>query len=514
MDRLPDRSNQGFRKFGHIHQPLLCLATVAIGLRNLSARGRREATARCCLVVVLGAIMAMLVGTSCARAQPGFSPDLVERGRYLALAGDCTACHTKPGGKAFAGGYAIQSPMGPIYSSNITPSKIAGIGHYILADFTRALRKGVIRGGAHMYPAMPYTAYQALSDGDIAALYAYFMAGVMPVDTQAAKTHLAFPFNLRISMVAWNALFLADKRFIADPAKPAAWNRGAYLVGALEHCSDCHSPRGFLMGESRSRALAGGSLGAWYAPNITSDANAGIGAWSHADLVRYLRTGATAHSQAGGGMAEAVSDSLQHLTPADLDAIATYIQTVAPVADAAQLGPRTAQGRLAHFEAALRGGPVSYHASTPPSGAMLYSGNCATCHGPTGAGSRGGTFPALYRNSATGAHRPDNLIAAVLNGVQRNAAGQRAYMPSFGAGSHVQPLDDAEIASLSAYVLTSMGDPSARVSAADVATRRAGGPTAPIVTAVRWAMPIAALVVVALFLWWMLRRRRRIRPAY
>lgn len=456
------------------------------------------------LVGLAGLVVALGLGIAAAPIAPAPSPapapapDLVESGRYLAVAADCTGCHTKPGGKPFAGGYPIASPMGTIYSSNITPSRTAGIGRYSSAEFARLLRKGIRADGAHVYPAMPYTAYAGLSDADVAALYAYFMHGVKAVDSRPPETKLPFPFNLRLSMAAWNLLFLDDRRFKPDPARSASWNRGAYLAGSLEHCSACHSPRKFLMQENHSKPFAGGSLGMWYAPNITSDVNAGIGSWSQADLVRYLRSGATAHAQAGGGMAEAVSDSLQHLSATDIDAIAVYVKSIAPVPDEAQTRPRTALGEPAHFEQALRGAPVTTEPVGAPDGARLFSGNCATCHGPTGGGSRDGTFPALLRNSATGAARPDNLIATILTGVHRDAAGQRAYMPAFGTGSHVQSLSDAEIAAVSEYVLTSLGDGPVRVTAGDVALRRAGGPTAPLVIAVRWGLPLAAAVLALL----------------
>jgi mono/diheme cytochrome c family protein len=455
------------------------------------------------LLIMIGPVQEALASPSYST----FAPDLVERGRYLSVAGDCTGCHTRPGGRPFAGGYAIKSPMGPIYSSNITPSIVAGIGGYTRADFARAMRKGIRRDGAYLYPAMPYTAYQGLSDADVAALYAFFTVGVNRVDVPAPKTHLPFPFNLRVSMAGWNLFFLSDKRFAASPTRSAAWNRGAYLVGSLEHCSACHSPRGPLMNESSSHPFAGGSLGTWFAPNITTDTNAGIGAWSRADLVLYLKTGSTAHAQAAGGMAEAITNSLQHLTNTDIDAVATYIRSIAPVADAKQAGPRTAQGRPARYEPTLRGSPVTYQAAVP-TGAQLYSGNCAACHGATGNGSKSSAFPSLHHNSATGDFRADNLIATILNGVQRDHSKQQSYMPGFGNSSPVQSLNDEEIAALSSYVIANMGDGFTKVSEADVALQRAGGSPPSIITAVRWGIPIAALVFFGLIVTLALRGRR------
>jgi mono/diheme cytochrome c family protein len=203
------------------------------------------------------------------------SPDqatLIEQGRYLAVAGDCMACYTKPeDGKPFAGGYGIASPLGTIFSTNITPSKTAGIGNYTEAQFARALQQGVRADGGQLYPAMPYTSYAGMTDVDVHALYTYFMHGVAPVDEMPPRTKLPFPFNIRLSMVAWNLLFLDDRRFVPDTTKSPEWNRGAYLSVVMERCDACHTPRNLLMAKIRGKAFAGAPIGSWYAPNITSD---------------------------------------------------------------------------------------------------------------------------------------------------------------------------------------------------------------------------------------------------
>jgi mono/diheme cytochrome c family protein len=290
------------------------------------------------LWIILVAITATL--SLVARAQ-NFPAAEVERGRYLAVAGDCGSCHTNPaGGKSFAGGYAIPSPLGPIYSTNITPSKTFGIGAYTEDQFERAVREGLRADGGHLYPAMPYTAYSKLSNVDVRALYAYFMQGIPPVDARVRATRLPFPFNLRWSMALWNALFLSHARFRRNPTRSAEWNRGAYLAEALEHCSACHTPRNFLMAERSDRTYAGAAVGPWYAPNITSDPISGIGGWTGAELVQYLKTGAVhPKSQAAGGMAEAITNSLQYLTDSDLSALVTYIQAIPPIREAAATRP-------------------------------------------------------------------------------------------------------------------------------------------------------------------------------
>ena len=237
---------------------------------------------------------------------------LIQRGKYLSTAGDCVACHSVPGGKPFAGGLALPTPIGEIIATNITPSKTAGIGNYTLEQFSDAVRKGIRADGQHLYPAMPYTSYAKVSDDDIQAMYAYFMNAVPPVDTPTQATALPFPFNIRLSMAGWNLLFLDNKVFVADAARDAEWNRGAYLVQGLTHCGTCHTPRNLLMAEMPSKELAGGDVGTWHAPNITSDLNSGIGGWDTAELVAYLKTGESlGKGQAAGPMAEAVDHSLQ-----------------------------------------------------------------------------------------------------------------------------------------------------------------------------------------------------------
>lgn len=449
-----------------------------------------------------------------AHAQPAFPPAEVERGRYLTVAGDCTACHTAPvrrGSPApvpFAGGYPIVSPLGAIISSNITPSRAHGIGAYTEADFARALRQGIRRDGAHLYPAMPYTAYAGLSDADIHALYAYFMQSVAPVEQDPPKTALPFPFNVRASMALWNGLFLNSARVIPDPKHDAQWNRGAYLVEALEHCSACHSPRGLLMNESRSARFAGGSLGAWYAPNITSDPVAGIGGWRREELVSYLKTGrAPGKAQAAGGMAEAVTHSLQHLTDADLEAIAAYIATIPPAGDHREAKPAYGFGAAFTSDPALRG--ESWEAKAED-GAALYSGLCASCHGVTGQGSRDHAYPSLVGNTTVGAARADNLVAVIREGVDRDAAGHHSLMPGFGADSPVQTLSDADVARVATYVRARFGPGGPAVTADDVSTLRRGGPTPLLVRLVQIGLPVGVLAVLVAAA--ALVRRRRSRP--
>ncbi|AIF48280.1 c-type cytochrome [Dyella japonica] len=453
---------------------------------------------RACL---LGWLMLALVAPHASSADA-----VAERGRYLATAADCAACHTQPGGgEAYAGNYAIESPLGTIWSSNITPSKNYGIGNYDEREFARALREGVRKDGAHLYPAMPYTSYAKLSDEDIHALYVYFMTEVTPVDRASTETHLPFPFNLRFSMAAWNVLFLDGKRFSANASHDEAWNRGAYLAEALEHCSACHTPRGWLMQELSRQAYAGAPLGSWYAPNITSDPVSGLGGWSDAELGQYLKTGRVpGKAQAAGGMAEAITHSLSQLSDADIAALVRYVRSIPPIKDATVQRPAFAWPGSPMPESAIRG-----TANEAVSGPSLYSGLCASCHGARGEGSRDGYYPSLTHNSTVGASRPDNLVAVVLFGVDRTVAGKHVLMPHFAEGSYVQTLDDAQVAAVLSYVRQTFG-PGDSMNAGDVARIRQGGSPPVLLGLVRYGALVVLGIFVLLFGWWFGCRRRKL----
>lgn len=458
------------------------------------------------LLIALG----LLAGVShTARAD-----DAVERGRYLSVAADCVACHTSPKqGKPYAGGYAIASPLGEIWASNITPSTSHGIGNYTEADFAKAVREGVRKDGARLYPAMPYTSYAKLTDEDIHALYVYFMQAVAPVDEEARTTELPFPFSVRSSMAVWNLLFLDKTPFKPDPAQSAQWNRGAYLVEGLAHCSSCHSPRGLMMQEVGGKAFAGGSLGDWYAPNITSHPISGIGGWTDDELAQYLKTGrAEGKGQAGGGMAEAVTNSLSKLRDEDISAIVTYLRTVPAVAD-----KDATRAAFAWGDAATAPGEPAIRGTDAPiaSGAVLYSGLCASCHGSRGEGSNDGYYPSLVHNSTVGMVRPQNLVATIIGGIDREVDGEYVLMPHFSEGSYVQALSDADIAAVATYVRTTFG-PGDQVTEAQVALIRDGGEKPLLAKIARLWLPLlilglAAFVVVILLVRraWTRRKQRR-----
>lgn len=450
------------------------------------------------------AFAALALGFANADAQPSaqkFSAKEIEQGRYVAIAGDCAACHTapvhpgeKPSGE-MAGGYPINSPLGAIYSSNITPSSRYGIGAYSEAEFARAVRSGIRRDGAPLYPAMPYPSYAKLTDADIHALYAYFMTAVKPIDSAAPTTNLPFPFNIRTSMRIWNAMFVDEQKIAADPARSAQWNRGRYLSETLGHCSTCHSPRGLMMQESKSAPLSGGPLGSWFAPNITPDKVSGIGGWSREEIARYLSTGSVpGKGQAAGEMAEAVTHSFSRMNPADVQAIAEYIATVPAVRDDSDKQAAYSFGHSANFETALRGD------SKPALGSKLYSGLCAACHGRNGDGSPDGTIPSLHHNSTVGASRSDNLVSVILHGVDRTVGDRHVLMPGFGEASFVQSLTNAQIADLATFVRQTFG-PGDSVTEKQVAVARTGSSFSIILLVVRSAMVLGALLLAGIAFW-------------
>jgi len=464
----------------------------------------------------LGALLTFLASTAaagpCHAAEPADQPAAVtSRGEYLATAADCAACHTAPRGRPFAGGLPIGTPLGTIYSTNITPSADFGIGRYTEEDFSRALRRGVRRDSANLYPAMPYTSYAKFTEDDVRALYVYFTQAVKPVEEPAPPTQLPFPMNIRASMLAWNLLFLDTAAFVPEPHQTAEWNRGAYLVQGAAHCSTCHTPRGFLMQEESSRALSGAQVGPWYAPNITSDPISGIGRWTKDELAAYLRTGhVSGKAQAAGSMAEAVQDSFQHLAAADIDAIATYVKSVPAVHDPADDVSRFTAGKMFSELAASRGRDgIASDSDADPSGAALFQGNCSSCHAAGGQGSKDGYYPSLFTNSATGAKNATNLIAAILYGVDRTTSRGQAFMPGFGGhATDANPLSDRNIVALGNYVLAHYGSADTAITEPQVAEERRGGPSSPLLVLARAGMAAAAIVVCLAIAFLIFRRRK------
>jgi mono/diheme cytochrome c family protein len=304
------------------------------------------------------------------------SANLVERGQYLARAADCEACHTAPGGMPFAGGLAFVLPFGTLYSTNITPDPETGLGRYSDADFLKALHGGIDREGRHLYPAMPFTSYTYIADSDALAIKAYLFS-LKPVHAPPPDDRLAFPFNQRWLMGIWSFLFNPDQRIEPNIARSAEWNHGAYLVEAMGHCGECHTPRNLFQAPDNRQKFAGVVAAGWRAYNITNDRDSGIGAFSDTELSQYLATGhANGHGTSAGPMAEAVDKSLSKLAQSDIAAMVVYLRSVPAISTPDLAAPKATLAPSDHRQ--------SVAANVDPLGKAVFEGTCAGCHGWTG----------------------------------------------------------------------------------------------------------------------------------
>jgi len=394
------------------------------------------AAALCAAVVGIGAaVLPWRAIAPIARPDASvYSSTTIARGQQLAALGACAECHTSVNGIVNAGGRPIETPFGIIYSTNITPNEATGIGAWSYPAFERAMREGIHRDGKHLYPAFPYTHFAKASEADLQALYAYLMAQA-PVRAEAPKSQLRFPFNLRPLMAGWNALFHRAETFRADPAKSEAWNRGAYLIEGLGHCSACHSPRNALGAEQHGQYLAGGFAEGWEAPALTSLSQAPI-PWSEDELFAYLRTGESRfHGVAAGPMAPVVKE-LTALPDDDIRAMAIYLASF----NEGAIDRSAQQTRAAQLETATK---VTF---APSPGAQLYQGACAVCH-EVGGLPLFGSRPSLALNSNLHSTQPDNLIQVILHGIAKPAVSDLGYMPAFK-----DSMSDAQIAELVSFL--------------------------------------------------------------
>jgi mono/diheme cytochrome c family protein len=424
------------------------------------------------VIVFAGALTYALVPTHTrpiAVEQPAESAaGSIERGRYLAVAADCTACHTAPGGKPFAGGLALDSPLGAIYSTNITPDMDSGIGKFTLDDFDRAVRHGIDDEGVTLYPAMPYPSYARMSDEDVAALYDYFMHAVAPVSSSAHANSIPWPLSIRWPLAIWRKLFAPSPD--APPFNASRYTdplvaRGAYLVEGPGHCGTCHTPRALTLQEkalddSSNFYLAGGQrVGGWTAVNLRGNTADGLGNWSKEDIVATLRTARNSQQAVvGAPMNDVVVHSTQFLSDPDLQAIAAYLKTLTPTP-----GNRSTFAPNPATAAALAAGHEANR------GAELYVDNCAACHRTDGEGSPK-VLPKVAGNSSVLAEDPSSLISLVLGGSSlpgTAAAPSPLGMPGFG-----WRLDNEEVAELLTFVRSSWGNHAPSVSAGEVAQVR------------------------------------------
>jgi mono/diheme cytochrome c family protein len=407
-------------------------------------------SAKLLLNISCGMLLLMSAGGAFAQGIDRQDFKQIERGRYLTIAGDCGACHTLPGGgHDFAGGRAIETPFGQLLAPNITPDTQTGIGAWTDDEFVNALTIGTGRNGVRLYPAMPYTYYTKLTHDDALAIRAYLNT-VPAVHNPVNPNQLPFPFDIRASLLGWNALFFTPGTFQPNPHKSAEWNRGAYLAEGLTHCGMCHTPKNFLGGDKTDESLNGYVLQGWFAPNITNDARRGLGGWSVDEIATYLKTGHNSTSAATGLMSEMVSDSTSHLTDADLKAIATYLKD-----------------QPDHNE--------NQSASDKPDqtvmkvGAAIYADECAGCHTMNGRGSSG-LFPLLDGSPVVQQTDPTTLLHVILRGARSAATDEAptgAAMPQFD-----WILNDAQVAAVLTYIRDAWGNAAGPVNADAVSKAR------------------------------------------
>ncbi|WPH19918.1 c-type cytochrome [Variovorax paradoxus] len=417
------------------------------------------------LVLLLGAAAGGIVALNLRGEDPlpeqaeafDATPQLVERGRYLALAGNCAGCHTTRGGQPYAGGLPIETPFGTVYSSNLTPDAQNGIGSWSSAHFWRAMHNGRSKDGRLLYPAFPYPNFTQVTREDSDAIYAYLRSvPSAPVPNQAHR--LRFPYDTQAALAVWRALSFKPEAFVANAGKPAEWNRGAYLVGGLGHCIACHGSRDSLGATQAKLGLSGGLIAVenWYAPSLADPHQASVADWPAADVVALLKNGVAPRGSVMGPMADVVFRSTQYLSEADLAAMASYLKDL-PGAPAQAAAPvRTAATTTRR------------DAGTMARGARIYDQQCAYCHGDQGQGAPG-AFPPLAGNRAVNMAETTNLIQVIAHGgyLPSTAGNPRPYgMPPFG-----QVLDAGDVAAVLTFIRGSWGNDSAPVTQLDTMRR-------------------------------------------
>jgi mono/diheme cytochrome c family protein len=384
----------------------------------------------------------------------------VARGRYLALAGNCAGCHTARGGAPYAGGAGIDTPFGTVFASNLTPHPETGIGRWSPSHFWRAMHNGRSRDGRLLFPVFPYPNYTRITRDDSDAIFAWLRT-LEPVARPNTRHALRFPYDSQASLAVWRALFFRPGTHESRPDRSAQWNRGAYLVNGLGHCNACHSGRNLFGATAGTLVLSGGLIPMqnWYAPSLAAADEAGVAGWDQQQVVDLLAKGVSPQASVLGPMAEVVFRSTQHLAVSDLNAIATFLKELAQTPPAPRPPPLSTSGA---------------YADTLKTGAKVYEGHCAGCHGDSGEGAAG-AYPALAGNRAVMMDPPANLIRVVLGG---GFAPATAGNPRpFGMPPYATALSDGEIAAVLTMIRNSWGNGAAPVTTGDVQRYRgnAGG---------------------------------------
>jgi alcohol dehydrogenase (quinone), cytochrome c subunit len=442
-------------------------------MNTFSTRPRRRGGGLLRLIVVL--IVLVVIAWMAAMLFPGgggdpnakavdATPDQLKQGQYLARLGDCAACHTAPGGQPFAGGLPIASPIGTIYSTNITPDPDTGIGKYSYGQFERAVRRGIDAEGHTLYPAMPYPSYAKVNDQDIQALYAYFMHGVQPVKQENRAEGIAWPLSMRWPLTYWRWLFAPKVTPVQTAAMgDATLARGQYLVEGLGHCGACHTPRAFTLQEKAlgphdgSTYLSGGESDHWIAPSLRGELASGLGSVDEGDIATLLKSGRTERSAVFGGMADVVQHSTQYMNDEDLGAIAHFLKSL----------PAAHEEQAVSYDQATHAALSSGNASAP--GAQLYVDNCATCHRTDGHG-YGQVFPALAGNPVLNGQNAGSAIRLVLHGGTMPSG--RDAPTQFGMPAFRERLNNQQIAEVLTFARSSWGNRGSAVTAQQVSDYR------------------------------------------
>ena len=399
--------------------------------------------------------------TTMAAQTPQANAVQIEQGRYLALAGNCMACHTTRGGTPFAGGRRIDTPFGGVYSSNLTPDPVTGLGHWSAQDFWQAMHRGRSKDARLLAPAFPYNHTSVITRQDSDAIFAWL--NTLPPEVQAQPAHtLVWPVGTQPALAVWRSLFFEPSPFQAEKSQTAEWNRGAYLVQGLGHCAACHSPRNALGASGPVRDLSGGLMPVvnWYAPDLTHDAESGLASTPLPEIVRLLRTGGSTTAQTSGPMGEVVQHSLQHLKEPDLQAMATYLQS------RAQSTPQPAPGKAP---------PPRISLQVATLGGKVYENQCLQCHGEQGEGVKTASgevaYPALAGNRAVLLSDPTNLVQLVLYGGYGPAT--EGHPRPFGMPPAVLELQDRDIAAVLTHLRSHWGNQASEVTPLQVNRIRA-----------------------------------------
>ncbi len=372
----------------------------------------------------------------------------MSEGEYVAKSADCAACHTSPQGADLSGGVRFATPVGEIYSTNITPDIQHGIGGYSFEEFDKAMREGIAKDGHALYPAMPYTSYVKMSGKDMRALYDYLMKEVKPQPVANRENDISWPMSVRWPLRVWNSIFLEDGEYRPQADQSAQWNRGAYLVQGAGHCGACHTPRGWAqqekaLDEKDMAFLSGGELDAWSAPSLR-----GLKI-SQPELVALLKSGRNTHDAVSGPMGEVITNSTQFMTDDDLNSMAVYLLSLK-----AEAQPAPAKKAVA-----------------TEAGQQTFMRYCSTCHGVKGDG-KAFAIPALAGNLTVNAENPQTLLRVILYGAQTPVTAEHMSntMPGYG-----WTLTDQQAADLTNTLRASWGNQAAAVTPGDVAKARKAG---------------------------------------